>query len=63
MLYENVKFYFKSFTQLKLVKSPENYFLLLWHNGYEFLGMNYCVPKRWPMGPLQLSFDPLDSNL
>jgi len=33
MLHENAKFYFKSFTQLKLIKSPDNYFLLLWNNG------------------------------
>ena len=36
MLYQNVKFYFKSFTQLKLIKSPENCFLLLWNNECEF---------------------------
>jgi len=25
----------------------------------EFLGTNYCKPKRWPMGFLQQSFPPL----
>jgi len=52
----------KSITQLKLIKSPYNYFLLLWNNVYEFLGTNYCIPKRWPIGPLQLSFSPSGSN-
>jgi len=28
-------------------------------NVCEFLGTNYCIPKRWPMGPLQQSFPPL----
>ena len=59
----------KSFTQLKLIKSPDNYFLLLWNNSafveyllfvYEFLGTNYCIHKRWPMVLLRLSFAPLD---
>ena len=25
----------------------------------EFLETNYCIPKRWPMGPLQQSLAPL----
>jgi len=49
----------KSFTQLKLIKSPVNYFLLLWNNVYAFFGTNYCIPKWWPMGPLRLSSAPL----
>jgi len=54
MLHENVKFYLKSFTELKLIKSPDNYFLLLWNNVYGLSGTNYCIPKRWPMDPLRL---------
>jgi len=27
-------------------------------NVCEFLGTNYCIPKRWPMGPLQQSLPP-----
>jgi len=38
----------KPLTQLKLIKSHDNYFLLLWNNVYEFLGTNYCIPKRCP---------------
>jgi len=53
----------KSFTQLKLIKSPDKYFLLLWNNVYEFLGTNYCIFKRWPMGLLRLSFAHPGSNL
>ena len=26
--------------------------------GTGFLGTNYCIPKRWSMGPLQLSLPP-----
>jgi len=59
MLHENVNFHFKAIYQLKLVTSPDKYFLFLWNNLYEFLGTNYCIPKRWSMGPLQLSFPPL----
>ena len=40
----------KSFTQLKLITSTDNYFLFLWNNVYEFSGTNNCIPKRWPMG-------------
>jgi len=29
----------------------------------EFLGNNYCIPKRWPMGPFQQSLPPPGSNL
>ena len=49
----------KSFTQLKLIKSPDNYFLLLCNNVCELLGTSYCIPKPWPMGPLRLGFSPL----
>ena len=28
-------------------------------NVCEFLGTNYCIPKRWPMGLLQKSLPPL----
>ena len=49
----------KLFTQLKLITSPDKYFLFLWNNVYEFLGTSYCIPKQWPMGPLQLSLPPL----
>jgi len=28
-------------------------------NACGFLGTNYCIPKRWPMGLLQQSFPPL----
>jgi len=28
-------------------------------NVCEFLGTNYCIPKRWPMGPLQQRLLPL----
>ena len=60
MLHENEKFYFiKSFKQLKLTTSPDKYFPFLWNNVYEFLGINYCTPKRCPKGPLQLSLPPL----
>jgi len=45
----------KSFTQPKLMTSPDICFLFLWNNVYESLGTNYCIPKRWLMGPLQLS--------
>jgi len=27
-------------------------------NVSECLGTNYCIPKRWPMGPFQQSFPP-----
>ena len=47
-----------SFTHLKLITSPNKYFLLLWNNVYEIFGTNYCISKRWPMGPLQLSSPP-----
>jgi len=49
----------KSFNQLKLITSPDKYFPFLWNNVYDFLGTNYCAPKRWPKGPLQLSLPPL----
>jgi len=45
----------KSFPQLKLNISPDKYSMFLWNNIYEFLGSNCCIPKRWPMGPLQPS--------
>jgi len=45
--------------QLKLITSPNKYFLFLWNNLYEFLGTNYCINKRWSMVPLQLSLPPL----
>ena len=44
---------------MKLIKSPDDYFLLLWNNVHEFFGTNYCIPKRWPMDPLRLRFAPL----
>jgi len=59
MLHENVNFYFKVIYQLKLVTSPDKYFLDLWNNFYRSLGTNYCIPKRWSMGPLQLGLPPL----
>ena len=49
----------KSFTRLKLITSPDKYFLFLWNNVYEIFGRNYCIPKRWQIGPLQLSLPPL----
>ena len=49
----------KSFKQLKLITSPDKYFLFLWNNVYEFLGTNYCMPQRWPKGPFKLSLPPL----
>jgi len=52
----------KSFTQVKLIPSPDKYFMFLWNNVYEFFGTNCCLPKRWPMGPFQLSLPP-DPNL
>jgi len=48
----------KLFTKLKLIKSHDNYFLLLWNNVYEIFGTNHRTSKRWPMGPLQLSLPP-----
>jgi len=48
-----------SFPQLKFIASPGKYFLFLWNNVYEFWGSNYCIHKRWPMGPFQLSLLPL----
>ena len=48
----------KSFTQLKLITSPDKYFLFLWNNLHEFFGTNDCIPKRWPMAHLQLSLPP-----
>ena len=32
-------------------------------NTCEFLENNYCIPKRWPMGPIQQSLPPPGSNL
>ena len=29
---------------------------------YEFLGSNYCIPKWWPTGTLQLSLPPAAQN-
>jgi len=52
-------FALNSFTQLKLITPPDKYFLFSWNNVYEFLGTNYCIPKRWPMGPHYLSLPPL----
>jgi len=49
----------KSFPQLKLIASPDKYFLFLWNSVYAFLGSHYCIPKQWPMGPLQLRLPPL----
>jgi len=49
----------KSITQLNRITSPDKYFLFLWNNVYEILRTNYCIPKQWPMGPLQLSLPPL----
>jgi len=54
MLHENANSYFEVIYQLKLVTSPDKYFLFLWNKLYECLGTNYCIPKRWSMGPLQL---------
>jgi len=34
------------------------YMLSIW-----VLGTNYCIPKRWPMGPLQHSLHPPGANL
>ena len=48
----------KSFTQLKLIASPDKYFRFLWNNAYGFLGTNYCIPELPPMVPLQLSLPP-----
>ena len=49
----------KSFNQLKLITSPNKYFLFLWNNISEFFELIICTPKRWPMGPLRLSLPPL----
>jgi len=38
-------------TQLKIITSPDKYFLFLWNNVHEFLRTNYRIPKLWPMGP------------
>jgi len=48
----------KLFPQFKVITSPDKYFLFLWNNVDDFLGTNYCIPKRWSMGPLQLSLPP-----
>jgi len=49
----------KSFNHMKLTTSHDKYFPFLWNNIFEFLGTNYCMLKRWPKGPLQLSLPPL----
>jgi len=62
MLHKNAKFYFKVIWPIEAHYIHLTNILFLWNNVYEFLGTNHCIPKRWPMGPLQLRFPP-GSNL
>jgi len=41
----------KSFTQLKLIKSPDNYFLLLWNNVCEFSELIIAYPNSGQWAP------------
>ena len=49
----------KSLTRLKLITIPDKHLMFLWNNVYGFLGTNYCIHKRYSMGPLQLGLPPL----
>jgi len=35
----------KSFTQVKLIPSPDKYFMFLWNNVYEFLELIVAYPN------------------
>ena len=60
MLHENVKFYFKVIYPIEAHYITRQIFSLAEKRSlYEFLGINYCICKRWLMGPSQLRLPPL----
>ena len=56
MLQANVKFYFKIIFPNEAYNITQQIFSVF---VYVFLGSDYCIPKRWPMGPLQQSLPPV----
>jgi len=51
----------KTYADIYVARASEDLSPYL-YNVCEFLGTNYCIPKRWPMGPLQQSLPPLDQT-